>query len=53
MEIETRICQNKVAQLKRSFMQWVVTNHRMGRVILIFYYIVNYFILYSKSMFTI
>lgn len=47
MEIETPICQNQVAQLKRSFMQYVVTNHWMGRVILIFYYIVNIHLLYG------
>ncbi len=47
MEIETRICQYYVAQLKRSFMQYVVTNHWMGRVILIFYYIVNIHLLYG------
>ena len=32
MEIETPICHNQVAQLKRSIMQWVVSNHRIGRM---------------------
>ena len=47
MEIETPICQNQVAQLKRAFMQYVVTNHWMGRMRLVLYYILNIGLLYS------